>query len=124
MAYNYFPVNYSPFTYYQPQQQQTQQNGMLWVGNEQEAMVYPVAPNCAVALWDSMQPYVYIKQADASGKPVFKAYELRERLQNAPTSAQGGGGSNYTTYATKSEIEALRSEIDELKAKLKEKTNE
>ena len=32
-------------------------------------MGYLVAPNSAVALWDSNSPTIYLKQADASGKP-------------------------------------------------------
>lgn len=47
---------------YQPQQfaqQPPQQAGgqsMVWVSGEQEAMGYLVAPNSAVALWDSNAP--------------------------------------------------------------------
>ena len=128
-AYNYFPTTYQPYqpTYYQPQvpqqvsqapQQQLNsfqntQSGMLWVGNEQEAMSYPVLPNCAVALWDSMKPIVYIKQADASGKPVLKAYELTERGINANASQQGAA------YATKREIEEVSSDLESIKEEIK-----
>ena len=133
-AYNYFPANYQPFpqTYYQPQvpqqMQQTQQqnsfqnlqSGMLWVGSEQEALSYPVAPNNAVALWDSVKPVVYIKQADASGKPVLKAYDLTEKGLNATTSARSEESGKATAYATKSEMEAVSREIEAVKEDLKQ----
>lgn len=70
---------------YQPQQfaqQPPQQAGgqsMVWVSGEQEAMGYLVAPNSAVALWDSNAPTIYLKQADASGKPSIKVFDLVER---------------------------------------------
>ena len=77
MAY----LPYQP--YYQPYQQQS---GMLWVSNEQEAYTYPVAPNAAVALWDSSRPTVYIKQADASGRPTVKILDYTERTASASVS--------------------------------------
>ena len=52
----------------QPQQAQVSGQSMVWVNGEQEAMGYLVAPNSAVALWDSNAPTIYLKQADASGK--------------------------------------------------------
>ena len=61
----------------QPMSQPMQQNhiaqgGVQWVSGEQEARGYLIAPNSAVALWDSTAPTVYLKQADASGKPTLK----------------------------------------------------
>ena len=55
-----------------------QQNPILWVSSEQEADQYPVAPNAAIVLWDSQQPRVYVKQADASGRATKKSYRLVE----------------------------------------------
>ena len=69
---------YMPQAYQQPMQpvqtMQQQQPGpsIVWVQGEQEAMAYMVAPNSAVALWDSLAPVVNLKQADASGKPTDK----------------------------------------------------
>ena len=60
----------------QPQQQQQMAGqSIIWVQNDQEAYNYLVAPNSAVALWDSNNPVVYLKQADASGKPTMKIYQ-------------------------------------------------
>ena len=45
--------------------------------------MYPVAPNNAVALWEQSGKVVYLKQADATGKPTLTIYDLVERTQNA-----------------------------------------
>lgn len=59
-----------------------QGNGIIWVPNFSAANDYLVAANNAVALWDASSPFVYLKQADASGKPTIKAFELVERDPN------------------------------------------
>lgn len=69
----------------QQQMQRTQQGGVQWVNSETEARNFLIAPNSAVALWDSSAPRVYLKQADASGKPTLTAYDLVERAET-PTS--------------------------------------
>ena len=139
---NYFPVGYQPTQVAYPQQmiqnqpmqniqpvQQAQnQSSILWVRNQQEAAMYPVAPNNAVALWDSSAPAIYLKQADASGKPSMKIYDLVERPETSKTEQIVNSNSEF---ATKSELAALanivkdvngiiasvRDEVEELKVK-------
>lgn len=65
--------------------------GVQWVSSEQEARGYLIAPNSAVALWDSTAPTVYLKQSDASGKPTLKIYDLVERAETPRTAPQGKG---------------------------------
>lgn len=158
MAYNnYFPMGYQP--YYIPQYQQSfqpmqtqvpqipQQNypqtaqtptpaptnptSIIWVRNAQEAAMYPLAPNNAVALWDSGSPVIYLKQADASGKPTMKTYDLVERAES-PVEASEAKPDKTVSYATKEDLGAvvgvvkdfdkaigsLRSEIDSMKGDL------
>lgn len=96
MPYNYFPTGYSPMMPYnaqiqpqdafsQPQQMNVQpqqnraQSGLIWVQGLDEAERYPLAPNTAIVLWDINDPCVYRKQADATGKPTLKIYDLVER---------------------------------------------
>ena len=55
---------------YQPQPQQPQNQSIIWIPNEQAANDFIVAPNNAVTLWDMNAPVVYVKKADASGKPL------------------------------------------------------
>ena len=97
----------------QPQQQQQMAGqSIIWVQNEQEAYNYLVAPNSAVALWDSNNPTVYLKQADASGKPTMKIYDLVERTTQRPQAAPQPAAE----YVTRQEFAALQARIDALTA--------
>ena len=80
-------------------------------------MGYLVAPNSAVALWDSNAPTIYLKQADASGKPSIKVYDLVER--NAPTTAPAAPQAAPVEYATKQDLEALAARVEALSVKEK-----
>lgn len=92
------------------------QGGVQWVNGEQEARNWMIAPNAAVALWDSTAPTVYLKQADASGKPSLKIYDLVERTSNSAT--QTAASESNSMAALKSEVEQLKSELGELKEKM------
>lgn len=109
----------------QPQMQPAQQNpiaqgGVQWVSGEQEARGYLIAPNSAVALWDSTAPTVYLKQADASGKPTLKIYDLVERTETASAAPQA----KTPDYVTRDEFDRLAALVGELKGKKKRKAEE
>ncbi len=89
------------------------QSGVQWVSGEQEARSWMVAPNAAVALWDSTAPTVYLKQADASGKPTLKVYDLVERLASAPDPQKAPAAE----YVTRKEFDALAALVSEMKGK-------
>ena len=98
---------------YQPNMQQgpqQTQSSMIWVSSEQDAFNYLIAPNSAVTLWDSNSPVVYLKQADASGKPSMKIYDLVERSQRPVQPPQAPA----VEYAPLSRLEALEARINEL----------
>lgn len=101
---------------YQPNMQQVPQQqaapSIVWVQNEMEAANYLVAPNSAVTLWDSNAPVVYLKQADASGKPSMKIYDLVERSQRPAQAPQ----TPAVEYAPLSRLEALEARLNELTA--------
>ena len=110
MAYNSgFPVNYQ---YYQPQFQPQQQNNnnssVIWVQGEAAAKSYLVAPNNTVQLWDSENPVIYLKSADASGMPYMRIIDYTVRDSQKVISAD---------YATKKDLEELRSELKALLTK-------
>ena len=130
-GYNTYPSGYTPYSFngypqYQPTPQMPQQpmmqnaqqtaqpvqtqiaspSSIIWVKNQQEAAMYPIAPNNAVALWDSASPSIYLKQADASGKPSMKIYDLVERTET-PVESQNENGVKTTAYATKEELGAV-----------------
>lgn len=117
----YFPTSYQPYQMYQqPQYQQPAQQpqtSIIWVSGEQEAQSYPVAPNNAVALWDSSGSAIYLKQADASGKPSIKAFDLVERTQSASAGVSPAVGKD-APFATKSELNALAGAVEALKGDL------
>lgn len=121
-SYNYYGQNYAnPYlypVYQQPAQtaqapQQTQQTvqpmntpSIIWISSENEALSYPVAPNNAVTLWSTSEPVVYLKQADATGKPTLKTYDLVERTQAVSTASASQGG-NTVIYAKKDDLDAV-----------------
>ena len=109
----------------QPMSQPVQQNpiaqgGVQWVSGEQEARGYLIAPNSAVALWDSTAPTVYLKQADASGKPTLKIYDLVERSETPRTASQEKG----VEFVTREEFDRLAALVGEIKGKKKRKEDE
>lgn len=89
------------------------QGGVQWVSGEQEARNWMIAPNAAVALWDSTAPTVYLKQADASGKPTIKIYDLVERAETPRTAPQEKG----VEFVTRKEFDALAALVSEMKGK-------
>lgn len=108
-----------------PQMPQTPQNpvaqgGVQWVAGRPEAENWLIAPNSAIALWDSTAPVVYLKQADASGKPTLKTYDLVERLASAPDTQKAPA----PEYVTRKEFDALAALVGEIKGKKKRKVEE
>nr|DAH49270.1 MAG TPA: hypothetical protein [Caudoviricetes sp.] len=104
----------------QAPQNQIAQGGVQWVSGEQEARNWMIAPNAAVALWDSTAPTVYLKQADASGRPTLKIYDLVERAETPRTAPQEKG----VEFVTRKEFDALAALVGEIKGKKKRKVEE
>lgn len=98
----------------QPQtsQQTVQASGIIWVSGDEEALAFPVAPNTAVRLWHSTLPVVYFKQADASGKPTMKIYDLVEHKAIQKEEKK-------IDFATKEEVASLDSSIQLIKNEIK-----
>lgn len=134
MAYNNgFPMSYPQYTQQYPQQYQQQfqqpiptpqpQNvgGPIWVSGEAGAKAYLVAPNTTVQLWDSENPVIYLKSADASGMPSIKVIDYT--IRNAQNDVKKTPLENETKeYATKDDMAALKAElmrkIDDIKGDL------
>lgn len=114
----YQPPQMQPFS--QPSQNPIAQGGVQWVSGEQEARSWMIAPNAAVALWDSTAPTVYLKQADASGKPTLKIYDLVERAENAPDRTNA----KPVEFVTRKEFDALAAIVGEIKAHKKRMVEE
>lgn len=123
MAYPFYQPSYQPFSYVPPIQQQPQQpqNSIIWVGGLMEAQSFPVAPNNAVALWEQSGKKIYLKSADATGKPSIRIYDLVERTETASAAPEV----KTPDFATKDELAAIlsnlkgiASEIEQMKGDL------
>jgi hypothetical protein len=109
--------------------QPTPTNDMIWVLSEVEAQSYPVAPNNSVILWDKNNDVVYIKSVNMQGVPSMRILDYTERNTDKPTETPQKHvckcGDKFATIdavnALHGKIEALESELEELKAKPKSK---
>ena len=131
MAYNYYnpyQAQYVPqvqgaamsFANQQPQQNN---NGSIWVQGETGAKSYLVAPNSTVLLMDSENQRFYLKSSDASGMPMpLRIFEYTEKAQNAPNKAQEAQTIDYSSFATKAELDALKDEIDSISKSIPRQT--
>lgn len=113
MAYNNgFPATYQQPAYFQqPQytpQIPPQQNNcnINWVQGESGMKAHLVAPNTTVALWDSESQIIYLKSADAMGKPSVKVldYTIRDMEPQKISEQQ-------QEYVTKADFEAFEERI-------------
>ena len=141
MAYPYYPT-YQPYASYLPPQMQMQQQPQqaitypqnqaqpqvkvsdVWISCAEEADVFPVAPNNAVRLWSTKEPVFYLKQADATGRPTMRIYDLVERSEIASTASEAQER-KVADFATKEELGAvsaamksLLSDIEQIKGDL------
>lgn len=126
MAFNNgFPMTY-PQMYaqptYQPQMPQNQgNNAMIWVQGESGAKSYLTAPNTTVVLFDSESQTIYLKSADATGLPSMRILDYTIRDQKAHN---GVFSQPVEDFATKQEMDALRAELEQIKARMKGGRNE
>lgn len=97
-----------------------QNSGVIWVSGKEEADKWPIAFGCAVALWDANNPVIYLRQADSTGKPSTKVYDLVERT-DAPPPPQVDL-SRYVTIDQLEDILAERFKRPAKAAKVKEDT--
>lgn len=123
--YTVFPNAYGSPAYTQPvamrdpyipqvSQQQTQTDSMIWVQGEEGMKSYRVAPNATVPLWDSEKQTIYLKSADAMGRPSveYLDYTIREKSKPVPNDGP--------TYVTKDEFDKLNSQLSDISNQLKQ----
>ena len=95
-------------------QQQTPQNGFVWVDGIEEANNFYVAPNNAVQLWDKNSPCIYKKSADAAGKPTMQIFDLVERKNEI--SSRIDSKADFSSFVKREEIIPLEERIAKLEA--------
>ena len=109
MQQQMIPPSVQPMQTNPIQQPAPQNGGINWVGSKTEADNWPIAPGCAVALWDSNNPVIYLRQADSTGKPSTKVYDLVERTDN-PVPQQSTPQIDMSRYVTIDQLEEILSE--------------
>ena len=62
-----------------PPTPQKPSNELIWVQGLEGAKGFLVAPNNTVVLWDTENPVIYVKSADASGIPSMRVLDFTER---------------------------------------------
>lgn len=101
---------------YQPQvvQQQNQVSDLNWVQGEAGAKAWIVGAGRTVTLWDSENPVIYLKSADALGMPTMKIfdYTIRENTPSNPITKP------TSDYATKDYVQSLEEKIEALNGKI------
>ena len=90
-----------------------QQNTVNWVQGEAAARSYPVAPNSSVFLMDYDGDKFYIKSADLSGMPTFRAFAFTEITQGAQQAKTATDGEVHS-FVTKEEFDALKRVVEGL----------
>lgn len=101
----------------QNNQVQQQNNNIIYVQGIEGAKSYLVGSNNTVILWDSDNPVIYVKSADASGRPNIKIldYTVRDAEPNQIPLID-----KKVEYATTEELKRLESQIMALQSKLEE----
>lgn len=105
---------YTPVQIPQQNVAPVQNNGgaLIWVQGIEAAKSYMVAPNTTVLLMDSESQKFYLKSSDASGMPLpLRVFEYEETPQNTQKPAPDSPAVDYSSFATKAELEAFRDEI-------------
>lgn len=121
MPYNYYQPYYQQYQPYSNNQQpqQIQNGGFVSVRSAQEAFNYPVALGNSVTFKDETAPYIYVKTRGFSQleEPIFEQFQL-VKVDNAQK--QETAQAETAEYALKSDVLALKEEIDFLKKKVSE----
>lgn len=102
-----------------PNQTASQQNNFIPVPSEEVARNYPIAPGNSVSFKDEKEPYIYVKSMGYSplDTPTFEKFRLvREETVEEQQNSQSV---DLSEYVLKSELNALKKEIKELRNSIK-----
>ena len=107
-----------------PPTPQKTSNELIWVQGLEGAKGFLVAPNNTVVLWDTENPVIYVKSADASGIPSMRVLDFKERNGNSQNIGENAPKTHECTcgdkFATKEQIDDLKAKLDDLTAKYEE----
>ena len=74
-------------------------------------------------LWDSESQRIYVKSADASGKPSIKVIKYIIMEDAEPKQAENATNEPQTKYVTLEQFEGLKEELRALQGKMKNTNN-
>lgn len=99
---------------------QSTQNPIIWVTDARDIDAYHVAPNCVVIMRVTSTPDdLYIKQADASGRPFVEVYKRADNQQATLTATTDEEAPEFATKADLAVVNgALRDEITSMSGTL------
>lgn len=100
-----------------PTMPQASSNSIIWVQGEEGAKAYLVAPNNTVVLWDSENPTIYLKSADASGIPSMRVLDWTERSATSKVTLPSVLEQNADKFVTREEFDALKAQLEAMKPK-------
>ena len=107
-----------------PPASQKPSNELIWVQGLEGAKGFLVAPNNTVVLWDTENPVIYVKSADASGIPSMRVLDFKERNGNSQNNNENAPKTHECTcgdkFITKEEFNALKGDFERLTAKVEE----
>lgn len=84
----------------------------IWVNNEKEAIDYPITANTGVLMMSRNSPVIFMKQADAYGRPLpLEVYDLVKRMPPEPEAPK-----DYVTTDQLSAVvhDLVKTEFDKL----------
>lgn len=97
-----YPNTYPQYAQYQNQQAMMVPNSTVWITDEKEVNSYPIAPNNAVVLRLTTGERIFVKSADATGRPTVERYE------------RVASESNDAPYAMKDDLATVVSAVKDL----------
>jgi hypothetical protein len=97
---------------------QNHDNGVIWVQGEAGAKAFLVQANNTVTLWDSENPTIYVKTADANGVPSMRILDFTERVGNMPPKAVEHHCKCGDNSALKDDLKAVQGEIQDILSRL------
>ena len=104
-----------------PPTSQKPSNELIWVQGLEGAKGFLVAPNNTVVLWDTENPVIYVKSADASGIPSMRVLDFTERNADTSNSPKNATTTHKCTcgdkFVTKEEFDALKGKFYDILAK-------
>jgi len=135
MAYPQYNPYYAQNQFYQQAQQaapapniqaqQIQNSGIIMsISSEAEARSYPIGLGNSVTFKDENAPYIYTKTMGFSqlDRPIFEKYRLVKEENSPVEESKEPQTDNLALDEIKGQIEAIQSDIEDIKKKIAPKT--